>query len=118
MNLFRATATWAVLPLAVLLGACAGASSSATGQVTGQLMSVSGGRDKQPMAGPVAFTAPGKARVTVQAGASGIFSAQLPPGRYQVSGPCSQSFPVTVTAGQIAHVTVYCIIPSGAPPAS
>lgn len=116
MNLFRATATWAVL--AVLLGACGGVSPPATGHVTGQLMSVSGGRVKQPMAGPVAFTAPGKARVTVQAGTKGIFSAQLPPGRYQVSGPCSQSFPVTVTACETTHVTIYCIIKSGAPPAS
>ncbi|MBV9208721.1 MAG: hypothetical protein JO037_25690 [Actinobacteria bacterium] len=88
-----------------------------TGQVTGQLTSVGGKPPgKRPMAGTVTFTVLGRELMAVQTEASGHFSAQLPPGRYQVSGPCSQSFPVTVSAQQTAHVNIYCIIRVAAPP--
>ena len=119
MNLLRATA--AALPavlLAVLLAGCAGP-DPATGVVTGRLMSEGGrGPGQQPMAGTVAFTVAGQRRVTVQAGNAGTFSVQLSPGRYQVSGPCSQSFPVTVTAHHATHFNVICIVRLGSPPSS
>ena len=69
------------------------------------------------MPGTVAFTAAGQRRVTVQAGNAGTFSVRLSPGRYRVSGPCSQSFAVTVTAHRTTHVNVICIVRLGAPPA-
>ena len=119
MNLLRATA--AALPavlLAVLLAGCAGP-DPATGVVTGRLMSEGGrGPGQQPLAGTVAFTVAGQRRVTVQAGNAGTFSVQLSPGRYQVSGPCSQSFPVTVTAHHATHFNVICIVRLGTPPSS
>jgi hypothetical protein len=119
MNLLRATA--AALPavlLAVQLAGCAGP-EPVTGVVTGRLMSEGGrGPGRQPMAGTVAFVTAGQRRVTVQAGKAGTFSVQLPPGRYQVSGPCLQSFPVTVTAHRTSHVNVICLVRLGAPPSS
>jgi len=117
MNLLHATgATLPAVLLVVLLAGCAGP-GPVTGQVTGRLMSEDGrGPGQRPMPGTVAFTAAGQ-RVTVLAGNSGSFSVQLPPGRYQVSGPCSQSFPVTVTAHRTTHVNVTCIVPLGSPPA-
>lgn len=125
MNLLYASA--AALLAVLTLAGCTGDHSvtgevpghqPVTGQVTGRLMSVnSRTSDKRPMAGTVTFIAPGRQRVAVQAGTSGNFSAQLPPGRYQVSGPCSQSFPVTVTAHQSTHVDVYCIVRVSSPPA-
>lgn len=90
-----------------------------TGQVIGQLLSVDGKTPgKRPMAGTVTFTALGRELMAVRTEASGHFSAQLPPGRYQVSGPCSQSFPVTVSAQQTSHVNVYCIVRVASPPAA
>jgi len=126
MNPLYASAAAAMLAVLALAG-CTGEHSATgqptgqqpvTGQVTGTLMSVSSSTASQrPMAGTVTFTAPGRQRVMVQAGTSGSFSAQLAPGRYRVSGPCSQSFPVTVTAQQTTHVTVYCIVRVSSPPA-
>jgi len=124
MNLLYASAAamLAVLPLAGCTHSATGQATGhepVTGQVTGMLMSINSRTAAQrPMAGTVTFTAPGRQRVTVQAGTSGSFSAQLPPGRYRVSGPCSQSFPVTVTAQQTAHVNVYCIVRVSSPPSS
>ena len=125
MNLLYASAAAMVAVLA--LAGCTGDHSATgqatgqqpvTGQVTGTLMSVSSSTAGQrPMAGTVTFTAPGRQRVTVQARTSGSFSAQLAPGRYRVSGPCLQSFPVTVTAHRTTHVTVYCVIRVSSPPA-
>jgi len=124
MNLLRASAA-AMLAVLLLAGCTNSAAGQAaghepvTGQVTGRLMSMNSRTAAQrPMAGTVTFTVPGRQRVTVQAGTSGSFSVQLPPGRYRVSGPCSESFPVTVTAHQTAHVNVYCIIRVGSPPLS
>ena len=115
LNLLRATA--AALP-AVLLAGCAGP-EPLTGVVTGRLMSEGGrGPGQQPMAGTVTFTVAGQRRATVQAGKAGTFSVQLPPGRYQVSGPCLQSFPVTVTAHRTSRVNVICLLRLGAPPSS
>ena len=87
MSLMRApTAMLAVL----LLAGCAG-HEPATGQVTGRLLSQGGGLPGQrPMAGTVVFTAAGQSPMTVQVPKSGIFSVQLPPGRYHVSGPCAR----------------------------
>jgi hypothetical protein len=117
MNLLRATA--AALPavlLAVLLAGCAGP-DPVTGVVTGRLMSEGGrGPGEHPMPGTVAFTAAGHPQVTVRVQNSGIFSVQLPPGRYHVSGPCPQSLPVTVTAHQTTHVNVVCTLAVGRPP--
>ena len=72
----------------------------------------------RPMPGTVAFTAAGHPRVTVRVQNSGIFSVQLPPGRYHVSGPCPQSLPVTVTAHHTTHVNVICTLAVGRPPSA
>ena len=102
----------------LLLAGCAG-HEPVTGQVTGQLVSQGGSTPGQrPMAGVVAFTAAGQRQLTARAGSSGSFSMQLPPGHYQVSGPCSQSFPVTVTAHSTTHVNVICIVPVSSPPSA
>jgi len=97
---------------------------SSTGQQPGE----------RPVPGTVTVTAAGHHPVTIQVGASGKFSAWLPPGRYQVSGrtpdieeassaqpgtganqgverPCSQPLSVTITAGHTAAVTLTCIVP-------
>ncbi len=119
MNLLRAagTARLAVL-LAVLLAGCAG-HEPATGQVTGHLTSQGGSVPGQrPMPGTVAFTATGQRPVTVRAGNSGTFSVQLPPGRYQVSGPCSRPTSVTVTAHSTTQVNIVCIVPVSSPPSA
>ena len=70
------------------------------------------------MPGTVAFTAAGQPRVTVRVQNSGIFSVQLPPGSYQVSGPCPQSLPVTVIAHHTTHVNVICTLAVGRPPSA
>ena len=114
MNLMRACA----VVLAVLLAGCAG-HEPVTGQVTGRLLSRGGQPPGQrPMPGTVAFTAAGQPRVTVRVQNSGIFSVQLPPGRYHVSGPCPQSLPVTVTAHHTTHVNVICTLAVGRPPSA
>jgi hypothetical protein len=117
MKLLHASVAMLAVLLAVSLAGCAG-HEPVTGQVTGRLLREGSPPSGQPMPGTVAFTAAGRQRVTVRAGNSGTFSAQLPPGRYHVSGPCSQSFPVTVTAHQTVHVNVICIVPVGRPPSS
>jgi hypothetical protein len=89
---------------------------------------------ERPLPGTVTLTAAGQRPVTIQVGASGRFSAWLPPGRYQVSGrtpdieqassaqagsgasqgvelPCSQPLSVTITAGHTAAITLTCIVP-------
>jgi hypothetical protein len=114
MNLMRACA----VVLAVLLAGCAG-HEPVTGQVTGRLLSRGGQPPGQrPMPGTVAFTAAGQPQVTVRVQNSGIFSVQLPPGRYHVSGPCPQSLFVTVTAHHTTHVNVICTLALGRPPSA
>jgi hypothetical protein len=89
---------------------------------------------ERPIPGTVTLTAAGRSRVTITVGASGRFSAWLPPGRYQVSGrspnieeastaqagsgsvpgrelPCSQPLTVTITALHTATITLTCIVP-------
>jgi hypothetical protein len=108
----------AVLLLAgLLLAGCAG-HEPATGQVTGRLLSQGGGGSpgQRPMPGSVAITAAGHPPVTVRVPESGIFSVQLPPGRYHVSGPCSRSVPVTVTAHHITRINIICTLVVGRPP--
>jgi hypothetical protein len=109
-------ASAATLALSLLAG-CAG-HMPLTGQVAGRLLREGGPQSGQPMPGTVAFTAAGLPRVTVRAGSSGIFSVQLPPGNYHVSGPCSQSFPVTVTAHHTTKINVTCIVRLGSPPSA
>ena len=124
MNALRIPA--GVLSALLLAGCAAGAGhGAAAGQVAGRLLREggplgSGGQQPglRPMPGAVAFTAPGHRRVTVRVGNSGIFSVRLPPGRYQVSGPCSRPRPVTVTAHHTAHVQIICIVPLSSPPSS
>jgi hypothetical protein len=107
----------------------------ATGHVTGKLL-IEGGPmgpgGQQPgeraIPGTVTFTAAGHRPVQVGVGASGKFSAWLPPGRYQVGGrspdietvtdsgkdleqTCSQPLSVTVSARHAASVSVVCIVP-------
>jgi hypothetical protein len=87
------------------------------GQVTGRLLSQGGGLPGQrPMAGIVAFTAAGHAPTTVQVPKSGVFSVQLPPGRYSVSGTCARPHTVTVTAHQTTHIDIICTLVVGRPP--
>jgi hypothetical protein len=115
MNLLRAPA--AVLAVLLLAG-CAG-QKPVTGRVTGRLLS-QGGRPpgQRPMPGTVVFAAAGHPRVTVRVPNSGIFSVQLLPGRYYVSGPCPQSLPVTVIAHDTTHVNIICTVAVGRPPRS
>lgn len=116
MNQLRAAAAAAMLAVLLLAG-CTG-HGPVMGQVTGKLVSQGGSTPGQrPMAGVVAFTA-GQRQVTVRAESSGRFSVQLPPGHYQLSGPCSQSFSVTVTAHRTTHVNVICIVPVSSPPSA
>jgi hypothetical protein len=117
MSLMRAPgALLAVLLAGLLLAGCAG-HEPATGQVTGRLLSQGGGSPGQrPMPGTVAFAGAGHQPVTVQVPDSGIFSVRLPPGRYRVSGPCSRSLAVTVTAHHTTHVNIVCTLASGRPP--
>jgi hypothetical protein len=114
MNLLRVCAA----VIAVLLAGCAG-HAQVTGHIAGRLVS-EGGRQpgQRPMPGTVAFTAAGHHQVTVRVGNSGIFSVELPPGSYQVFGPCSRPVPVTVTANHTTHVNVICIIPVSSSPSA
>jgi hypothetical protein len=106
----------AVLLLAVLLAGCAG-QEPATGQLAGRLLSQGGGAPGQrPMPGTVAITAGGHPPITVRVPKSGNFSVQLPPGRYDVSGPCSRSLAVTVTAQHTTRINIICTFASGRPP--
>ena len=112
-----------------------------TGHLTGRFVMEGGplGPEGQqpgerPLPGLVTVTAAGARPVTIRVGASGRFSAWLPPGRYQVSGrspvieqattaqvgnaspqgqelPCSQPLTVTVTALHTTAVTLTCIVP-------
>jgi hypothetical protein len=112
-----------------------------TGHLTGRFVMEGGplGPEGQqpgerPLPGLVTVTAAGARPVTIRVGASGRFSAWLPPGRYQVSGrspdieeattaqvgnaspqgqelPCSQPLTVTVTALHTTTVTLACIVP-------
>jgi hypothetical protein len=106
----------------------------ATGHVTGKLL-IEGGPvstngqqpGERPIPGTVTFTTAGHRPVSVGVGASGKFSAWLPPGRYQVAGrspdiitvtdsgryleqTCSQ-LSVTVTARHTATIALVCIVP-------
>jgi hypothetical protein len=117
-------------------GAAAG-----TGRLTGRFVMEGGpigpnGQQpgERPLPGTVTLTAAGRRPVTIQVGASGRFSAWLPPGRYQVSGrtpeieqassaqagsgasqgvelACSPPLSVTITAGHTAAITLTCIVP-------
>jgi hypothetical protein len=113
MNLMRASAaTLAVLGLA----GCAGP-GPVTGQVTGQLLRQGGqSPGRRPMPGTVVFAAAGHSQVTIRVADTGIFSVRLPPGRYRISGPCSQSLPVAVTAHHTTRVSLICTFASGNPP--
>ena len=113
----------------------AAASSRAPGHVTGRLL-IEGGPvspygpqpGERPIPGTVTFTTPGHRPVSVGVGASGKYSAWLPPGRYQVAGrspdiitvtdagknevqTCSQTVSVTVSARHAASLAVVCIVP-------
>jgi hypothetical protein len=107
----------------------------ATGHVTGKLH-IEGGPigpggqqpGERPIPGTVTFTATGHQPVQVGVGASGTFSAWLPPGRYHVAGrspdietvtdsgkyleqTCSQPLSVTVSGRHAAAISVVCIVP-------
>jgi hypothetical protein len=112
-----------------------GGPAGATGHVTGRLL-IEGGPispdgqqpGERPIPGTVTFTAAGHRPVAVEVGASGTFSAWLPPGRYHVSGrspdiitvtdsgkdevqTCSQPVSITVSARHAAILAVVCIVP-------
>jgi hypothetical protein len=127
--------------LAVLmLAGCASASTPAsttpaTGLLAGRFVREGGplGPGGQqpaeiPLRGTVTFTATGHRAVSVQVGASGLFSVTLLPGRYQVAGrspgietvgpdgrqqeqACSQPLSATVTAGRTLAIAVTCVVP-------
>jgi hypothetical protein len=113
MNLMRASAA----TLAVLwLAGCSGPGPG-TGQVAGRLVRQGGQSPGQrPMPGTVVIAAAGHSQVTVRVSDTGIFSVRLPPGRYRISGPCSQSLPVAVTAHHTTRVSLICTFASGHPP--
>ena len=149
MNIVR---TCACLLAAVALAGCATAGHASpvastsqhvplTGHLTGRFVMEGGpispgGQQpgERPIPGTVTLTAAGRSPVTIRVGASGKFSAWLPPGRYQVSGrtpdieeattaqvgngsspgqelPCSQPLTVTITALHTAAITLTCIVP-------
>jgi hypothetical protein len=81
-----------------------------------------------PLRGTVSFVAGRQHTFAVAVGKTGLFSVQLPPGHYVVSGrspsilgmsptgaivesTCSPSFPVTIVAGRTVHVSVVCPVP-------
>ena len=114
---------------------------SMTGRLTGRFVMEGGpigpaGQQpgERPLPGLVTVTAAGRSPVTIRVGASGRFSASLPPGRYQVSGrspdieeattaqagngsaqgkelPCSQPLTATITAQHTTTITLTCIVP-------
>jgi hypothetical protein len=107
----------------------------ATGLLTGRFVREGGPRGpggqqpaEIPLRGTVTFTATGHRAVSVQVGASGLFSVTLLPGRYQVAGrspgidtvdanggqqeqTCSQPSSATITAGQTITIAVTCVVP-------
>ena len=120
----------------LLLAGCAATAGPGhvTGHLAGRLLMEGGpmgpgGKQPgpRPIPGTVTITSAGHPGVTVRVGRSGTFSAQLPPGKYHVSGrspsivevsggsdlelPCSLPMSVTVTAGHTATVAVTCIVP-------
>jgi hypothetical protein len=129
----------------VMLAGCSGSAARGTGRLTGEANGPGTGRvtgrllleggalraggrqpGQRPVRGTVWFTAAGRRRESIRVGASGTFSAWLPPGRYAVSGssprvsqagsggrltPCARDVPVTVRAGQVTRVAVTCIVP-------
>ena len=110
----------AVLALAGCSAAHDGAPSAGT--VTGRLLLEGGpiGPNGQqpgirPITGAVRFTGGDHHPVTVRTTSSGVFSVQLPAGRYQVSSRQVRSTPVwvTVTAHHTTSVTLTSIVPSG-----
>ena len=129
MNRVRAL-IW--LAAVLLPAACTAAHASAPppGTVTGRLV-IEGGPTGlppiRPIPGTVRFTGDGHGPVTVRTNRAGVFSVQLPPGRYRVSDRSPQlllvgangvghqewSVPVTVTV--IAHhttrITLTSIVP-------
>ena len=107
----------------------------ATGHVTGKLL-IEGGPvglggqqpGERPIPGTVTFTAAGHRPVQVGVGASGKFSAWLPPGRYHVAGrspdietvtdsgkyleqTCGDLSSVKVSARHATTISVVCIVP-------
>jgi hypothetical protein len=109
--------------------------AQATGQVTGRLL-IEGGPlgpggqqpGKRPVPGTVTFTTAGRRAVQVKAGASGKFSAWLPPGRYRVTGRTPdietvtasgktvqdsylEPWSVTITARHTTAIQVVFIVP-------
>jgi hypothetical protein len=119
----------------VAAGHAASNRAQTTGGVTGRLL-IEGGPigpggqqpGEQPIPGTVTFTAAGHRPVSVAVGASGKFSAWLPPGRYQVAGrspdiktvtssgktleqTCTRPLSVTVRAQHAAAIAVLCIVP-------
>ena len=143
MNHLRAcTCVLAILALAGCTAASQGSQQvPATGHLTGVFVMEGGplgpgGQQpgERPLAGTVTLTEAGRRQVTIQVGASGRFSAWLPPGRYEVSGrtpsieeatsvqagtggnqgqeqPCSRPLTVTITARHTANITLACIVP-------
>ena len=117
------------------IGQVASAAAGVTGHVTGRLLIEGGPRGpggkqpgERPIRGTVTFTMAGHRPVQVGAGASGRFSAWLPPGRYRVAGrspdietvtasgkdleqTCSQPLSVTVSARHAATISVVCVVP-------
>ena len=87
--------TCACLLAALLMVGCAGTVGQApvTGHLAGRLVMEGGAMGpggqqpgERPIPGTVTFTVASHRQVAVQVGTSGIFSVQLPPGTYQVSG--------------------------------
>jgi hypothetical protein len=116
-------------------GYTAAGPAGVTGHVTGKLIMAGGpigpgGQQPgaRPIPGTVTFSRAGHRPVSVGAGASGKFSAWLPPGRYHVAArspdietvtssgrtleqTCSQPMSVTVTARHAVAITVVCSVP-------
>jgi hypothetical protein len=116
-------------------GPAAGSPARTDGHVTGRLL-IEGGPmgpggqqpGPRPIPGTVTFTMAGHRSVSAEVGASGKFSAWLPPGRYRVTGrspdietvtssgktveqTCSQPVSVTVSTRHAATVTLVCAVP-------
>ena len=134
MNILRASTGMLAILLLAGCGAAGTARDPGAGRVTGRLLMEGGplgpnGQQpgERPIDGTVTFTAAGHRAFSVRAGKSGTFSAQLPAGRYRVSGksplvvevsgsarrelPCSQPLTLTVAAGHTATIAVTCTVP-------